>query len=144
MNQSSPSHGYPLSRTGRVLLVLWCLFLLCGFAVAASLIPDPRGFGTHQQLGFSPCSFEPVFGLPCPSCGMTTSFSHFIRGQWPSAIRANFTGFLLACLCAIQIPWCAISVRQSRLWRVSRPALTVTVVLLAVYAVAAIHWSMRL
>ena len=144
MNHSSPLNGYPLRPVSLVLLTLWCLFLISGFVVAACLEPDPQGFGTHQQLGLAPCSFQPLFGLPCPSCGMTTSFSHFIRGQWLLAVQANFTGTLLAFLCAVQIPWCLTSIWKRRLWRVSRPGLVFTVVLLVVYTVAAIDWSLRL
>ena len=144
MNDSSPHEGYPLRPVGRVLLAFWCLLLISGFVAAACLTPNPQGFGTHQQLRLPPCSFQPIFGLPCPSCGMTTSFSHFIRGQWLLAVRANVTGTLLAFLCAVQIPWCLISVWNRRLWRVSYPVRLVTVVLLVVYTVAAIYWSLRL
>ena len=46
-----------------------------------------------------------MFGIPCPSCGMTTSFSHFVRGQWLAASRANVGGLLLAMVCGLMLPW---------------------------------------
>ena len=45
-------------------------------AIAMNLKPDPSGMGTHQQLGLSPCGFLEVTTLPCPMCGMTTTFTH--------------------------------------------------------------------
>ncbi|MFZ5479485.1 MAG: DUF2752 domain-containing protein [Myxococcota bacterium] len=44
-------------------------------AIAARLDPDPRGFGTHRQLGLGACPFLALTGFPCPMCGMTTTFA---------------------------------------------------------------------
>lgn len=73
--------------------LLGCVAVL---ACAAWLKPDPRGYGTHQQFGLGACGMILGTGLPCPTCGMTTAFSHTVRGQWSSAIRAQLGGFLLA------------------------------------------------
>src|SRR6185437_2336397 len=60
---------------------------LCGvFAVAIWLKPynndgSPRSMATHRQMGLPPCTFYATCGLPCPSCGMTTSFSLLIHGD---------------------------------------------------------------
>lgn len=43
--------------------------------IAAWLTPDPRGFGTHTQLGLGQCTFLHFTGYPCPMCGMTTTFT---------------------------------------------------------------------
>ena len=45
--------------------------------IASWLTPDPRGLGSHTKLGMPRCEFEYRTGIPCPSCGMTTSFAHF-------------------------------------------------------------------
>lgn len=42
---------------------------------AALIRPDPSGMGTHRQLGLPPCGWLASTGYPCPTCGMTTSFS---------------------------------------------------------------------
>ena len=83
--------GFPLGRLGLALLALWGFALLGGFFVAYRLEPDPRGFGTHQRLGLPPCTIRTVFGVPCPSCGMTTSFANLAKGHFVHAARANTT-----------------------------------------------------
>jgi hypothetical protein len=72
--------------------------LLGGAAIllaAARIDPDSRGYGTHQQLGLPPCGFELATGLPCPTCGMTTSFAHFARLEPEAAFRIQPFGALL-------------------------------------------------
>src|SRR4051812_11044491 len=121
MNSMHPRDSYPIEGRWRWLLVLWSLLLVGGFVLAFSLEPDPRFFGTHQRLGLPPCSFRDWFDLPCPSCGMTTCFAHFTRGQFSDAARANLAGLALAVLCAVQIPWCWWSAYQGRTWCISEP-----------------------
>jgi hypothetical protein len=55
-----------------------CLTVL---VVAALLEPARSGIGTHEALGMQPCQFLARTGLPCPGCGMTTSFAWFVRGN---------------------------------------------------------------
>ena len=38
-------------------------------AVAVFLEPDPRGYGTHEKLGFAPCLPMELWEIPCPGCG---------------------------------------------------------------------------
>ena len=85
------------------------LGLLVPLAVACLLIPDPSGRGTHQQLGLPPCTIVAVFGKPCPTCGMTTSWAHVVRGQVREALRANVAGAALAVLDLLAVPWLWIS-----------------------------------
>jgi hypothetical protein len=72
-------------------------------AMAAWLRPNPAGLGTHQQLGLPPCSIRMVWGIRCPACGMTTSWSHFVRGEMISSLRANLAGALLAILVSVAV-----------------------------------------
>jgi hypothetical protein len=65
-------------------------------ALARTLTPPEAGFGAHQQLGLGPCSFPVLFGLPCPTCGMTTAFAHFAQGHPLASFHAQPAGFLLA------------------------------------------------
>ncbi len=80
-------------RMGGFLAVIVPLGLLL---LAGRLQPNPTGMGTHQQLGLPPCTTRILLGIPCPACGMTTSWSHFARGQWASSMTVNPGGFLLA------------------------------------------------
>lgn len=68
---------------------------------AIYLTPSPKGYGTHRQLGYPPCGMMVMTGLPCPTCGMTTSFSHTVRGQWLAAIAAQPAGFLLCLMTGV-------------------------------------------
>ncbi len=136
--------GVPLGARSRRLLALWSVLLLIGFAVALTLIPDPSGSGTHRQLGLPPCTLKFLFEIPCPSCGMTTSFAHFVRGQWVASGRANPAGLLLAGLCLVQIPWCWISVFTGRFWLLRRPDWAALAVLISVIGVSLIQWAIRL
>ncbi len=73
------------------------LFLGGGFILLLSyfLTPDPRGFGTHQQLFLPPCPFRWLTHLPCPSCGLTTSFAYFAKGDWIAAWKTHPLGPIL-------------------------------------------------
>lgn len=136
--------GFPIGRTGRVLLAAWSLLLFGGFALAAGLEPDPRGYGTHQSLGLPPCSFKTIFGMRCPSCGMTTSFAHFTKGHVIEAARANLAGLLLAMLCAVQIPWCWTSIVRGELFGVVRPDAWLVWLLVALSGTCLLQWGVRL
>jgi hypothetical protein len=73
--------------------------------LAKTLEPDPRGFGTHTQLGLGPCTFATVTGRLCPTCGMTTSFAWFVRGRVDRSWQANPAGCLFALLTVPVIVW---------------------------------------
>jgi hypothetical protein len=111
----SPFRGLSIrERFG--LLVIGALAL--GFLfVAAALPPSERGWGTHQQLGLPACSIQQFCGWRCPACGMTTAWSHFVRGQWLAALSCNAGGVALAATCVAAIPWTIGSaVRGDWIW----------------------------
>ena len=109
----------------RVLLVLMAIAFITVFAVAIYLNPyqdngEARTMETHRQLGLPECTFKEMTGRPCPSCGMTTSFSLFIRGDILNSLRANFAGTILATFCLVMIPWGIGSALRARYyWIVS-------------------------
>lgn len=75
------------------------LFVAAAFAAAIALAvfvlaPDPSGRGAHRQLGLPPCMLEFLTGIPCPLCGMTTSFTLMARGRILQAIDVQPAGAL--------------------------------------------------
>jgi hypothetical protein len=85
------------TRAGSAVVALACAAVL---VVAAILPPSSAGVSTHTQLGFKRCEFLYRTGMPCPSCGMTTSFSLFARGRLASSLYVQPMGFVLAVLTA--------------------------------------------
>jgi len=65
-------------------------------STAWSLKPSSRGFGTHEALGLPPCSWPAHFGIPCPSCGMTTAFAFAAKGDLVASFMTQPLGCLLA------------------------------------------------
>jgi hypothetical protein len=102
--------GTRLSRS------IWLVLFAAGSAVlvtALALSPDPAGHGTHTQLGLPPCGFLLVTGLPCPGCGLTTSFAHMIRLQVAGAFGANPFGVLLFCVTVAGVGISAVGMTRS-------------------------------
>ncbi|MGQ0637525.1 MAG: DUF2752 domain-containing protein [Planctomycetaceae bacterium] len=140
MIHSDERNGFRVGTGGRGLLLAWSLFLLGGFALAWRLEPDPRGFGTHESLGLPPCTFRALCGLPCPSCGMTTSFAYLTHGRLTDACHANVGGALLGLVCAVQVPWCWCSAWCGRLVGISQPTRAGLAMALVVAGVSAANW----
>lgn len=74
------------------------VFLAAGVVLATGwlLAPAKAGFGTHQALGLPACTWPQRFGVPCPSCGMTTSFAYATKGRLIESFTAQPMGCLLA------------------------------------------------
>ena len=97
--------GPPIRVGGRARLAAAATAVACSavLTIAALLTPDTRGYGTHQQLGgsaFAPCGTLLVTGYPCPTCGMTTAFSHMMHGHPLAAFVSQPAGGLI-CLATI-------------------------------------------
>lgn len=103
-----------ISVRSRCWLALAGTLLLVPLVIAVWLQPSPLGMGTHQQLGLPPCTFVTLFGIRCPSCGMTTAWSHFVRGQWVQALQANVGGCLLAGVVTVSSGWMLLSAATGR------------------------------
>ena len=134
----------PVGPFGRAALIGFASVFAGCFVVALCLSPDPRGYGTHQQLGLPPCTFRLMFGCPCPGCGMTTSFVHFVRGDLAASVRANAAGAVMAIVFALLIPWCVTSAWFGRLWFVSNPFVAGGILAMALSALALVVWVSRL
>ena len=133
-----------IGKATRALLAAFALGLASILVVARGLEPDPRGFGTHTQLGLWPCAFQATTGRPCPTCGMTTSFAWFARGDLVRAWRANPAGSFLAPTCLAMIPWLLLVAVRARPWpsrTLEQPLVGLSV---AVVALTLISWTVRM
>ena len=133
-----------LGRTTRAWLAAFALGLAAVLGVARGLEPDPRGFGTHTQLGLWPCGFMATTGRPCPTCGMTTSFAWLTRADLAQAWRANPAGIALAATSLILIPWLLLVSARAKPWPfrdLEQPLVGLSV---AVVALTLISWTVRM
>lgn len=104
----------------------------------------PLRLATHQQLGLPPCTFYRTTGLPCPSCGMTTSFAFLVRGDIKDSMRANAIGTLLALFCLAMIPWCLASLVRGRLLGIRSPERVLTWIVGVFIALLLLRWAVVL
>jgi hypothetical protein len=125
-----------------MLLVAVGLAALLG--VARWLEPDPRGYGTHTQLGLYPCIFFQVTGYRCPSCGMTTAFAWFVRGRFDRSWQANPAGSLLALTCVALIPWLLAGAVRGRPVGCRSLEVPLTGLVVVVVALSLLSWTIRL
>ena len=118
--------------------------------VARWLTPSPTGVGTHEQLGLPACMFLKLTGIPCPSCGLTTSVAHAVRFEFAAAFAAQPFGVLVAGIAAAMIPVSLFMVVRSTGFATVVPyersaAMTyglVSAYLLAwIYKICAMQWS---
>lgn len=104
------------------MLVAFAVALVVVFITAIRINPydedgQPLRFGAHTRIGMPPCEFYVWFGKPCPSCGLTTSYSLLMHGDVLNSLRANPVGTLMALFCLVLIPWSLyIAIRGRYLW----------------------------
>ena len=93
--------NFGLYRAINTLLLIGAVFII---GLAGWLDPDPTGVGTHMQLGLNRCVLLQELNLPCPMCGMTTTFALMADLQWLAAFQNQPLGvvlFFLTCMVAI-------------------------------------------
>ncbi len=123
------------------LLIGCLLFALLG--LARMLEPDASGLGTHRQLGLPPCTTVALFGIPCPTCGMTTSWSHLMHGELAASWAANPGGTCLAIAAALAGLWSLVASARGSY----RPLLTGRIwiaITLAITAITLIDWATKI
>jgi hypothetical protein len=126
-----------ISPRSRFFVGLLGLAILGLLVVASRLEPDPRGFGTHEQLGLTPCSFFRWTDRLCPTCGATTAWAHLLNGNWTAALRSNLAATLAAGLALVATPWLLVSAILGR-WLVARPSPRVLLAISTGLAVVAV------
>lgn len=87
------------------------IWYLVGVGLSATLLliarllrPSVDGVGTHRQLGLPPCAFLHFTGVPCPSCGLTTSVAHAARLHFYESVITQPFGLVVFISAALSIP----------------------------------------
>ena len=88
--------GFP----GRLIALGVAAACLSVLSLASRLQPNRDGVGSHRALGLAGCQFLDSTGLPCPSCGMTTSFAWFAHGNLVASVYVQPMGAALAIVAA--------------------------------------------
>jgi hypothetical protein len=142
-----PATAEPSSIVLSVRIVLLCFALVFAVVLGVAVKLDPYRDGktwtqaTHTQLGLPPCQFNVVTGIPCPSCGMTTSFSLLMHGDPVSSLRANWVGTSLAAFCALFIPWSIVSVLRKRTLLINSLEIALTRLVAAFLWLLIVRWG---
>lgn len=124
----------------RIVLVVAGVSVLGLLMTTRILDPDPSGMGTHEQLGLAECGFKLMLDIPCPSCGMTTSWAWLTRGHILNSLHANPGGTLLGFACLVFGTWMVISGARGR-WFVGVPsAFWFAMITLVIVGVTVLHW----
>jgi Protein of unknown function (DUF2752) len=127
-----------------------CSFLVAAACLAGVLLvarklePDPRGFGTHTQLGLPDCAFLRATGRLCPACGMTTSFAWLTRGQIKRSWQANPAGCLYALLAVPVVLWLVMSAVANQPFGFKTVSSPLAGVVFAAVALGIASWLIRL
>lgn len=125
---------------------LFAVIGVLGMALLVSsrqLEPDPRGFGTHEQLRIAPCYFRERVGDVCPLCGSTTAWAYATRGDLLAAVNANLAATLLCVAVGIGSLWAMAVATIGRL-RFQPTCRWLLVVMTAWLAVAVLDWLRKL
>ena len=113
-------------------------------AAGSRLTPNDSGIGTHTQLGLGDCAAPRVWGIPCPTCGITTAFVHAARGHVLTALIVQPVGFLLAVGIAATTIASAVTVVTGRRWVVNWWRVSPLWLALAVVAVVLLAWVYKI
>jgi hypothetical protein len=138
-----------INRWVRCTLLLITVGLVAVFTVAVCLNPydkdgAPLRMGAHQAMGLPPCTFYDLTGKPCPSCGMTTSFSLLMHGDVLNSLRANGVGTLLALVLLVLIPWNLVCAARGRLYGIRSLERSMLWFLLGFMLVLMLRWGLVL
>ncbi len=132
----------------RLSLVLITLGVTTIFAIAAGLDPYRGGKiwleETHRQLLLPPCTFKVITGLPCPSCGMTSSFALLVRADLWNSLQANACGTFLAGFLMVLAPWSLGSALAGRLLFVRQVEVVIMRLLTCFLFLMFVRWGLVL
>ncbi len=134
-----------ISKLARAFLGILAVGFICVFATAAWLHPyaedgTPLTMASHTQLGMPPCNMVVLYGKPCPSCGMTTSFALLVHGDVWSSMKANWVGTLMAAFWMGLIPWGLYGAVKGRVPWVKNLEMFLTLSVGAILVLMVLRW----
>jgi hypothetical protein len=132
------------SRQDRIGYLMIFLLSVTMLVIARLLQPSSRGVGTHEQLGLPPCPFLYLTGIPCPSCGLTTSFAYAARLEFFSSLIAQPFGLIIFFLTIFAIPLSLFLSRRRITWSELMQARIVNRLIYVAIALYALSWFYKI
>jgi len=124
------------------------LFVMAGSAtmlgVGRWLTPNAAGVGTHEQLGLPPCMFLKLTGIPCPSCGLTTSVSYAAHLQFGASFLTQPFGLLIFLLAFLSIPVAFVLLISPAMWKYKVPTKWSSTAMYAVLVGYGLAWMFKI
>ena len=139
-----PSAPVKRSQEHWILLISAVAALLLLVVLALWIHPDPRGFGTHEQLGLPACRMMEWTGIPCPGCGVTTSVALFAHAQFLASFHNQPFGFLIALAIPLYAAWALASHFRGRDLGGDMQILRIRAFVIAVIAAIALGWLYKI
>ena len=112
--------------------------------IARLLRPSADGVGTHRQLGLPPCAFLHFTGVPCPSCGLTTSVAHAARLHFYESITTQPFGLVIFISAALCIPLSIFLWRRGIPWSRLKSSLGGNLVIYLTIAIFILSWLYKI
>lgn len=122
----------------------WAWFTLWAavtFIGAIILKPDSHLHGTHTQLGLPKCYSVILWDRPCPGCGLTTSWTATMHGNFPLAFGAHALGPIIYGLFTASALLCALGAIKG--WRLRSETKIATVSLIATITIFLVYGGIR-
>ena len=101
MNRMAAGSTKRLILRPRLLALVVLAVCVAVLAVATWLQPSRSGLGTHTQLGLPDCGFLMGTGIPCATCGLTTSVSLAVHGDLMDSFITQPAGMIIGLLVAV-------------------------------------------
>jgi hypothetical protein len=132
------------SRQDQLGYLIFVLISVSVLVIARLLQPSSNGVGTHEQLGLPPCPFLYLTGIPCPSCGLTTSFAYAARFEFFSSLVTQPFGLIAFFLTIFAIPFSIFLSRRRISWSELMQAPVVNRLIYAAIAFYVLSWFYKI
>ncbi len=132
------------SARDRTAYLAFALCSITAITLARLLEPSPDGVGTHEQIGLPPCPFFHFTGIPCPSCGLTTSFAHAARLHFYSSFIVQPFGLIAFCLVILSTPLSIYLARKGTPWSELIHIRGIKVLIFTLAALFVISWIYKI